>query len=61
MPAVNSTAPLVTGFARIHLANIVYRVGRKVRWDGAREALLGDAEASALLDRPRRKGYELPQ
>lgn len=43
-----------------HLANISYLVGRKLRWDGMREAILGDDEAAKLLSRPRRKGYELP-
>jgi hypothetical protein len=43
-----------------HLANIAYRTGRKLRWDGDREAIIGDGEAAQLLNRPRRKGYELP-
>jgi predicted dehydrogenase len=43
-----------------HLANISCRTGRKIRWDGVREAIIGDPEASVLLDRPRRKGFELP-
>jgi hypothetical protein len=43
-----------------HLANIAYRTGRKIRWDGERETIVGDAEAARMLDRPRRKGYELP-
>ncbi|MHB8902381.1 MAG: Gfo/Idh/MocA family protein [Thermoguttaceae bacterium] len=42
-----------------HLANIAYRVGRSIRWDGKAETIVGDAEAAALLSRPRRKGYEL--
>jgi predicted dehydrogenase len=44
-----------------HLANIAYRVGRRIRWNGERETIPGDAEAAALLARPRRKGYELPE
>ena len=43
-----------------HLANIAYLTGRKVQWDGDKEAIAKDAEATRLLDRPRRKGYELP-
>ena len=43
-----------------HLANIAYRCGRKIRWDAAKETIPGDAEAAALLARPRRDGYELP-
>jgi predicted dehydrogenase len=44
-----------------HLANISYLTGRTIRWDGAKEEAHGDAEASALLSRARRKGYELPE
>jgi predicted dehydrogenase len=44
-----------------HLANIAYRVGRTIRWGGRHESIPGDPEASALLSRPRRKGYELPE
>ncbi len=43
------------------LGNIAYLVGRKVRWDGETEQIIGDEEASRLLGRPRRKGFELPQ
>jgi hypothetical protein len=31
-----------------------------LRWDPQREVFPDDAEANALLDRPRRKGWELP-
>jgi predicted dehydrogenase len=43
-----------------HLANIAYRTRRTLRWDGAAERIPGDAEAAALLQRPRRAGYALP-
>ena len=43
-----------------HLANIARRVGRKLSWDPVKEVCAGDDEANALLERPRRKGYELP-
>ncbi|HWB07920.1 MAG TPA: Gfo/Idh/MocA family oxidoreductase [Pirellulales bacterium] len=44
-----------------HLANIARAVGRELRWDAAKEQFAGDDEANRLLDRPRRKGFELPQ
>jgi predicted dehydrogenase len=44
-----------------HLANIAYLTGHKFRWDGQRETIPGDPEAGRLLDRARRKGYELPK
>ncbi len=43
-----------------HLGNIARWVGRKLRWDPLAETFPGDDEANRYLDRPRRKGYELP-
>ena len=43
-----------------HLANIVRRVGRKLKWDPKTETFPGDVEANTYVDRPRRSGYELP-
>jgi predicted dehydrogenase len=43
-----------------HLGNIARWLGKKLRWDPEKEEFPGDAEANALLDRPRRRGYELP-
>jgi len=43
-----------------HLANIARAVGRPLHWDPKREQFTGDDEANTLLDRPRRKGFELP-
>ncbi|MCC6125394.1 MAG: Gfo/Idh/MocA family oxidoreductase [Pirellulales bacterium] len=44
-----------------HLGNIARWVGRKLVWDPVKEQFVGDAEANRFLDRPRRKGYELPE
>jgi predicted dehydrogenase len=41
-----------------HLANISLRVGRKIRWDAEREEVVGDREASAMLERPYRKPWD---
>ena len=43
-----------------HLANISYRVGRALTFDPKNETIAGDKEASALLTRTYRKGFELP-
>jgi hypothetical protein len=43
-----------------HLANITRELNRKVYWDPEKETCPGDGEATALLTRTRRKGYELP-
>jgi predicted dehydrogenase len=47
-----------------YLVNIVReagRVGEPLRWDPAAERFTNSDEANRLLDRPRRKGYELPE
>ena len=43
-----------------HLGNIARWLGRPLKWDPENEVFPGDDEANALLDIPRRKGYELP-
>ena len=43
-----------------HLANIAIRLGRqKLTWDPAKEEIVGDSEANAMLTRPQRAGYEI--
>ena len=57
-------APVEVGHRSVticHLANIARQLRRKIRWDAETETFPGDDEANALLDRPRRKGYELPE
>jgi hypothetical protein len=44
-----------------HLLNITRELNRKLRWDPEKEQFIGDDEANALLDRPRREGFELPE
>ena len=41
-----------------HLANISLHLGRKVHWDAETEQIIGDAEASAQLERPYRRPWE---
>ncbi len=43
-----------------HLGNIARWVGRELKWDPKAERFIGDDEANKMLDRPHRKGYELP-
>jgi predicted dehydrogenase len=57
-------APVEVGHRSIticHLANIARELGRKLHWDPAAETFPNDEEACALLDRPRRAGWELPE
>src|SRR5258708_26624674 len=41
-----------------HLANLSLRLGRKLKWDAAKEEIIGDREASAMLERPYRKPWD---
>lgn len=43
-----------------HLGNIAFLKGRKIRWDGNAERVIGDPEADVLLMKPYRKPWELP-
>jgi hypothetical protein len=43
-----------------HLANIAYRVGRKLKFDGKTEKFVGDTEADRLLTREYRAPYVIP-
>jgi predicted dehydrogenase len=45
----------------VHLANISYRVGRTINFDPKTEKIVGDAEASKLMKREYRKGFEIPE
>jgi predicted dehydrogenase len=42
-----------------HLAGISARLGRGLKWDDAKERIVGDEQADAMLARPYRKGYEI--
>ncbi|HEV3026457.1 MAG TPA: gfo/Idh/MocA family oxidoreductase, partial [Planctomycetota bacterium] len=42
------------------LGMISLRTGRSIAWDGAKEEIVGDAEASALLRRPYRGPWVYP-
>ncbi len=43
-----------------HLGNIARQLGRKIRWNPDDETFPGDDEANALLERPQRAPYQLP-
>jgi hypothetical protein len=42
------------------MANIAYRTGRELKWDGKKEQFVGDSAANKLLRRADRKGYAVP-
>jgi hypothetical protein len=45
----------------VHLANISYRLGRAIEFDGATETIKGDSEASKMLRREYRKPFVVPE
>lgn len=42
-----------------HMNDICIRLGRPIRWDPEKEQIVGDAEASKMLDRPMREPWQL--
>jgi hypothetical protein len=44
-----------------HLGNIAMRLGRAIKWDPAKEEIVGDAEAAKMLSRPYRAPWKLPE
>jgi hypothetical protein len=44
-----------------HLGGIAREVGRRLTWDPGREIFPGDDDANALLQRPQRKPFQLPE
>jgi predicted dehydrogenase len=57
----------VAGIERAHRSSVLpllgmlsWRVGRSIQWDGAKEQIVGDPEASALLQRPYRGPWVYP-
>ena len=44
-----------------HLCGIARQLGRPLYWDPEKEIIPGDSEADAMLDRPKRKPYALPE
>jgi hypothetical protein len=41
-----------------HLANLSMRLGRTLRWDDAKQDVVGDPEASRLLSKPYRSPWD---
>jgi len=44
-----------------HLGNIAVRSGKKVTWDPAKEEVVGDSEVAAMVSRPYRAPWKLPE
>jgi len=42
-----------------HLMNLAWLTGRRIRWDGEQERVIGDEEANALVMKPYRDPWKL--
>lgn len=42
-----------------HLGNIVYWLGRGIKWDPVKEEIIGDPEAARWIDRPKRAPWKI--
>jgi len=58
-PTISNVVCQHRSVSTCHLANIAVRLGRKLRWDPAKEVFVGDAEADTWLRREQRKGFEI--
>ena len=67
LDAIGGKAAPIAGIERAHRSSVLpllgmlsWRLGRSVQWDGAKEEIVGDAEASAMLKRPYRAPWVYP-
>jgi hypothetical protein len=44
-----------------HLGNIALRAGKKIAWDPVKEAIESDSETAAMVSRPYRAPWKLPE
>jgi Oxidoreductase family, C-terminal alpha/beta domain len=42
-----------------HLGLVSMLIGRPIKWDPAKEVIVGDAQASTLLSRPYREPWQM--
>jgi len=68
LSAIEQGRAPVSGIESAHRASVLpllgmisWRTGRAVNWDGAREQIVGDPEAAALMSRPYRSPWVYPQ
>jgi predicted dehydrogenase len=68
LKAIDQGAQPVSGIERAHRSSVLpllgmisWRLGRSVEWDGAREQIVGDPAANALLNKPLRAPWALPK
>ena len=67
LDAIGGKTSPIAGIERAHRSSVLpllgmlsLRLGRSVQWDGAKEEIVGDAQASAMLQRPYRAPWVYP-
>jgi len=67
MDAIDQGRVPIAGIERAHRSSVLpllgmasWRLGRSIQWDGAKETIVGDPEAAALLKRPYRGPWQYP-
>ncbi len=58
-PTINPLESAIRSDTISHMSNIAIRLARPVKWDPEKERIIGDAEATKMLDRPMRKPWEM--
>lgn len=58
-PTINPLETAIRSDTISHMSDICIRLGRAIRWDPEKEAIVGDAEATKMLDRPMRAPYTM--
>jgi predicted dehydrogenase len=58
-PTINPLETAIRSDTISHMSDICIRLGRAIHWDPEKEAIVGDAEATKMLDRPMRAPYTM--
>ncbi len=56
-PAISPLEAAIRSDTISHLSNLMVRLRRPIEWDPAKEVIVGDAEATRMLDRPMRERW----
>ncbi len=58
-PAISEPCSHHRALSTCHLAGIAARLGRKIEWDPVAQSIVADEQAQGLVDREKRKGFEI--
>jgi len=58
-PAISPLEAAIRSDTISHISDICIRLGRPIKWDPEKEQIIGDQEATKMLDRPMRKPWNI--